>query len=96
MQLASESYMLLTHDHESMRLAIEEATPSHPETPGATYTDRGSVPTAERMAPATRGSRRSSEWAGHKDTIRRLYLEEGMSLSSVMEHMQLHHNFTAS
>lgn len=76
-----------------MALTSKGASLSQPETSGAT--GRGSVSTAELMAQATRGSR-SSEWAGHKDTIRRLYLEENMSLNNMMDYMRLHHNFSAS
>jgi hypothetical protein len=35
----------------------------------------------------------SDEWERHKNTILRLYLVEGMSLSKVIEYMEKNHNF---
>lgn len=37
-----------------------------------------------------------SEWARHKQTIRRLYIDEKRPLKDVMDYMETHYTFTAS
>jgi hypothetical protein len=34
------------------------------------------------------------KWKQHRETCRRLYVDEGKSLTEVMKYMAEHHNFT--